>query len=184
MGNHIVEPPSRSDGSGNYGSVPKKYRVLESFPDAKQEPQGRWARHLGRIMGKIRHQTIHDDMFLPRLPKGYALAFDYVTSSRYTESRRYSFYIYGHPSGRTYRSFKQFRLHLLWLETNEKLDHTQCLCELCFSMSHPWISKSVRSVNMSPIGPNEMMQIPIPITPPPIVQPQLSVETVAQLRLL
>ncbi|BFZ64011.1 hypothetical protein YB2330_005149 [Saitoella coloradoensis] len=40
-------------------------------------------------------------------------------------------YIFGHPTGGRFRSPNEFKVHVLWLASNEKHDYDDCPCKCC-----------------------------------------------------
>ncbi|KND04067.1 uncharacterized protein SPPG_01509 [Spizellomyces punctatus DAOM BR117] len=70
---------------------------------------------------------------LKAFPTGYTLFT--VKSRSWTQDGQFRIdqYLYGHPSGGSYRSAKEFRPHLEWLVTGDR--NATCICLLCARLS-------------------------------------------------
>ncbi|KAJ3109893.1 hypothetical protein HDU96_007074 [Phlyctochytrium bullatum] len=63
---------------------------------------------------------------LRSLPDGYALARRQRENSKHVDK-----YLYGHPSGGTFRSAEEFKHHLVWLARRTVDPDLRCACRLC-----------------------------------------------------
>ncbi|KAK9243358.1 hypothetical protein V1506DRAFT_544732 [Lipomyces tetrasporus] len=68
---------------------------------------------------------------LKSMPKGYAI-FDHCTNKQPGVAKdKHETCIFGHPSGRKFRSPQEFAPHAIWMATSPDHDRSQCKCELC-----------------------------------------------------
>jgi hypothetical protein len=73
--------------------------------------------------------TLVDQKYiLAKWPINYAL-YKHVRDTAAGKAYRHDHYLYGHPSGRRFRSANQFGPHLLWLMNGS--EEADCPCEIC-----------------------------------------------------
>ncbi|GAO46731.1 hypothetical protein G7K_0953-t1 [Saitoella complicata NRRL Y-17804] len=66
---------------------------------------------------------------LDDIPEGYSVYGHRVKGVGKDE--RTDRYIFGHPTGGRYRSPNEFKVHVLWLASNEEHDYDDCPCKCC-----------------------------------------------------
>ncbi|KAK9467145.1 hypothetical protein V1512DRAFT_247403 [Lipomyces arxii] len=144
--NRLLNSLPKPDGSLNYyvkilpdDSRYRNYlsKLSAMFAEAMKIPQGN-----GAVMLKF-------------LPEGYAL-YDQVSSKPGGANKETRMYMFGHPSGRKYRTTYEFLPHLLWLATDGTHDRSRCECELCTIRSMGLLLSHTRNKSTKKLTPERI----------------------------
>ncbi|KAJ1558627.1 hypothetical protein HK096_008778 [Nowakowskiella sp. JEL0078] len=75
-----------------------------------------------------------------------------VEGQKLPEVERHDTYIFGHPSGRRFRSAQEFVPHLKWLASDPKLNSKNCNCKYCNLGASKSVSRILQSPNKTTLA--------------------------------
>ncbi|CUS13321.1 unnamed protein product [Tuber aestivum] len=129
-----------SDGVRKFNprAVDRKVRIASDFTpiDGHDVKTREWLRRTTKWPAKLA-----DPLFRSKVGEGQCMIFELPDG--YTLYERVHFpdkgkghpmkhtYLFGHPSGGTFRSPKEFQAHYLWMACDPMKDRKNCACKLC-----------------------------------------------------
>ncbi|EEB07677.2 chromatin silencing protein Clr2 [Schizosaccharomyces japonicus yFS275] len=109
---------------------------------SQKTPEKAPVKHLNTEVKGLPTDASFDNYVLGELPQNYELFVK--VGARNNTSAKADLWLFGHPSGRPFRSAVEFQPHLYWLVTDLTHDVQKCCCVLCSNQD----TKSRRSQQM------------------------------------
>ncbi|OLL25531.1 Cryptic loci regulator 2 [Neolecta irregularis DAH-3] len=88
-----------------------------------------WRRKCAEFLCQKGHH-VSENVIMNELPKNYKL-YEQVKFSSTSSKPRTDVYLFGHPTGRRFRSPNEFNDHLFWLACSATYDRSSCECCCC-----------------------------------------------------